>query len=134
MATITASTALLNAKSLPTNDLCVSKDYTFAAAAIADVVQVVKVPVGARVVDVDLYNDALGASTTVAVGHASSATGTVGSATYWLGATSTSSAGRTRTAARPLDITTANDLLVLTVGGGVATGAVTLTVTYTMDP
>lgn len=127
MATVTAASYNLPAKSLPTNAITISKDYTFASFASGDVLQVAQLPAGARVTDVDIYYAALGASTTLSVG-------TQASATYFVNAQSSSSAGRTRTAARPLDITSSNNQVLVTVGGAAATGAITVTVTYTMDP
>ena len=45
-------------------------DITLASAAIADVVQMVNLPNGARIIDGYLTNAALGASTTLSVGYA----------------------------------------------------------------
>lgn len=127
MATVTAATYSYPAKSLPSGNITVSKDYTLASFASGDVLQLVTLPVGARVINADIYYAALGGSTTMSVG-------TQASATYWVNAQSTASAGRTVSAAKPLDITTSNNQVLVTGGGATASGAITVTIVYTMDP
>ena len=127
MATVTAASFSLPAKSLPTNNISISKDYTLASFASGDVLQLATLPPGARVTHADIYYAALGASTTVSLG-------TQANANYWVNAQSSASAGRTTSTSRPLDITSSNNQVLVTGGGATATGAITVTVTYTMDP
>ena len=119
-------------------------DITLAGAAIADVVQMLNLPNGARLVDGYLTNAALGASTTVSVGYAAykdAAGATVAlSAAAYLGATSTSSAARTDILATIAlgagSVVNADQdglPISITVGGGAATGVVQVAIRYVVD-
>ena len=104
----------------------VSRDYTAAAAAIADVIYLALIPAGSRVDDLRLVNAALGASSTVKVGYENEEET---DDDYWLAATSTSTAASTRTAAfsKTFDKDT---YVIATVGGGAITGKVEVVVDY----
>jgi len=119
-------------------------DVTLASAAIADVVQMVNLPNGARLIDGYLTNAALGASTTLSVGYAAykNAAGTTValSAAAYLAATSTSSAARTDILATIAlgagSVVDANEdglPITITVGGAAATGVVQVAIRYVVD-
>jgi hypothetical protein len=119
-------------------------DITLASAAIADVVQMLNLPNGARLVDGYLTNAALGGSTTVSVGNAAykdAAGATVAlSAAAYLAATATSSAARTDILATIAlgagSVVNADQdglPISITVGGGVATGVVQVAIRYVVD-
>ena len=119
-------------------------DITLASAAIADVVELVNLPNGARIIDGYLTNAALGASTTLSVGNAAykNAAGTVvaASATAYLAATSTSSAARTDIFATQAlganSVVNANEdglPITATLAGGTASGVVQIAIRYVVD-
>ena len=119
-------------------------DVTLASAAIADVVEMVNLPNGARLLDGYLTNAALGASTTLSVGHASykNAAGTTValSATAFLAATSTSSAARTDIlatialgAGSVVDANQDGLPITITLAGGTASGVVQVAIRYVVD-
>ena len=119
-------------------------DITLASAAISDVVELVNLPNGARIIDGYLTNAALGASTTLSVGNAAykNAAGTTvnASATAYLAATSTSSAARTDIFATQAlgsgSVVDANQdglPISITLGGGTGSGLVQLSVRYVVD-
>ena len=119
-------------------------DVTLASAAIADVVQMVNLPNGARLIDGYLTNAALGTSTTLSVGYAAykNAAGTTValSAAAYLAATSTSSAARTDILATIAlgagSVVDANEdglPITITVGGAAATGVVQVAIRYVVD-
>ena len=119
-------------------------DVTLASAAIADVVQMVNLPNGARLIDGYLTNAALGSSTTLSVGYGAykNAAGTVValSAAAYLAATSTSSAARTDILATIAlgagSVVDANEdglPITITVGGAAATGVVQVAIRYVVD-
>ena len=119
-------------------------DITLASAAIADVVELVNLPNGARIIDGYLTNAALGASTTLSVGNAAykNAAGTVvaASATAYLAATSTSSAARTDIfATQALGANSVVDAnqdglpITATLAGGTASGVVQIAIRYVVD-
>ena len=119
-------------------------DVTLASAAIADVVQMVNLPNGARLIDGYLTNAALGSSTTLSVGYAAykNAAGTTValSAAAYLAATSTSSAARTDILATIAlgagSVVDANEdglPITITVGGAAATGVVQVAIRYVVD-
>ena len=102
---------------------------TLASAAIADKVRLVKLYAGTKVHDVKMVNAALGASSTVSVGYEYVNGEAGGSATAFIGATSTASAAATRSAVAP--VTLAYDAYIIaTVGGAVATGLVDVVTTF----
>jgi aspartate 1-decarboxylase len=119
-------------------------DVTLASAAIADVVQMVNLPNGARIIDGYLTNAALGSSTTLSVGNAAykNAAGTpvaLAAASY-LAATSTSSAARTDAFATIAlgagSVVDANEdglPITITLAGGTASGVVQVAVRYVVD-
>ena len=119
-------------------------DVTLASAAIADVVQMVNLPNGARLIDGYLTNAALGASTTLSVGYGAykNAAGTTValSAAAYLAATSTSSAARTDIlatialgAGSVVDADEDGLPITITVGGAAATGVVQVAIRYVVD-
>lgn len=108
--------------------------YTLASAQISDVLLLGQIPANAKVVDINMRNAALGASTTIALGYraVNPASALSASAAAYLAATSTSSAATTRGSFAPNK--QAEDLyLTATVAGGVATGQVDVTVFYLAD-
>lgn len=119
-------------------------DITLASAAISDVVELVNLPNGARILDGYLTNAALGASTTLSVGNAAykNAAGTTvnASATAYLAATSTSSAARTDIfATQALGANSVVDAnqdglpITATLAGGTASGVVQIAIRYVVD-
>ena len=119
-------------------------DITLASAAISDVVELVNLPNGARILDGYLTNAALGASTTLSVGNAAykNAAGTTvnASATTYLAATSTSSAARTDIfATQALGANSVVDAnqdglpITATLAGGTASGVVQIAIRYVVD-
>lgn len=107
--------------------------YTFTAAgeAIASEVIFGKVPRNAIVHSVKLVNAALGASSTIKVGYRTSEVGGTLTADddYWLGATATSSAASTVSAALPKQFDEEVYIAGVTAGGTI-TGVVTVVVEY----
>jgi hypothetical protein len=119
-------------------------DITLASAQIGDVIELVNLPNGARIIDGYLTNAALGSSTTLSVGNAAykNAAGTVvnASATAYLAATSTSSAARTDAFATIAlgagSVVNANEdglPITATLAGGAASGVVQIAVRYVVD-
>lgn len=118
----------------------VRSEYEADGVAIADVIQMITVPSGFRVYSVDLYFDALGADSTLAVGDG-------GDADRFIEATSSVSAGTASWTPAVTDVgymyTTTSDLdgtstvptedtIDVTVAGGAVTG--TIIVVATMGP
>ena len=119
-------------------------DVTLASASSGDVVEMVNLPNGARIIDGYLSYVNLGASTTLSVGYAAykNAAGTTValSATAYLAATSTSSAARTDILATIAlgagsVVYADQDVLpiTITVGGAAATGVVQVAIRYVVD-
>lgn len=119
-------------------------DVTLASAAIADVVEMVNLPNGARLLDGYLTNAALGASTTLSVGHAAykNAAGTTValSAAAFLAASATSTAGRNDILATIAlgagSVVNANQdglPISITLAGGTASGVVQVAIKYIVD-
>lgn len=102
---------------------------TLAAAAIADKVRLIKLYKGTKVYGIKLVNAALGASTTVSLGYEYANGEAGGSATALLAATATSSAAKTDGVGAPV-LLAYDAYITATVGGGAATGAVDVVVTY----
>ena len=122
--------------------------YEASSLASGDVIEMFSLPQGARILGGYLYNDALGSSTTVAVGHAAYTNGSGSSvaadADEYLAATSTSSAARTDVAATlALSANTEVDLdqsvidnefvVTATMGGAAGTGTIELMMMYVVD-
>lgn len=108
--------------------------FAFAAAQIADIALLGQLPAGSKVVDINMRNAALGASTTVALGYraANPASALAAAPTAYLAATSTAAAATTRGSFAPNKQT--EDLYVIaTVGGAAATGLIDVTVLYIFD-
>ena len=106
--------------------------YEFAAASIGDEVLFgKKLQSGAVIHEVTIYNDALGASTTLAV---ASRTLDAGTETVFFSAQSTSSAGKISTDASDIDtiphVLSEDSILILQLAGGAATGTVKVRVVY----
>ena len=119
-------------------------DITLASAAIGDVVQLVNLPNGARIIDGYLTNAALGASTTLSVGNAAykNAAGTVvnAAAAGYLAAVDTSAAARTDIFATIAlgagSVVNANEdglPITATLAGGAASGVVQIAIRYVVD-
>ena len=119
-------------------------DITLASASIGDVIELVNLPNGARLLDGYLTNAALGASTTLSVGYAayknSSGTTVSASAAAYLAATSTSSAARTDILATIAlgagSVVNANEdglPITATLAGGTASGVVQIAIRYVVD-
>ena len=97
-------------------------EHTVAADANGDTVNLAVLPLGAKILDIDLAYDALGASTTLSIGDA-------GSATRYIPSTGVTAAGRVQgpsTTAGQNFIQTADTILLLTWGGATPTNAATL--------
>lgn len=119
-------------------------DVTLASAQIGDIVELVNLPNGARIIDGYLTNAALGASTTLSVGNVAykNAAGTVVvlAAASFLAATSTSSAARTDIFATIAlgagSVVNANEdglPISITLAGGAASGVVQIAIRYVVD-
>lgn len=102
---------------------------TLAAVPAADKIRLNRVYAGTKVYSSHFVNAALGASTTVSLGFEYVNGESGGSATAFIGATSTSSAGVARTAAAPVTLLY-DAFIIATVGGGTATGQFDAVVTY----
>lgn len=100
--------------------------YVFAALPIADDVELGPLPGGIKVNDVRMVNAALGASTTVSLGHRNPSGA---SAASLLAATATNAVASTRMALAPVSFTE-DSRLTATVGGAAATGAIDVIVDY----
>ena len=130
--------ATLNAqklKKIPSNgqhgDACIfTSAIVLAAASVADVVYFAELPPYCEVIDVELVNDALGASTTFNCGYAY-VDSTVGSAapTAYQAAASKTSAGKTRGTFHPILHEHAT-YVTATLAGAAATGTVTAIIHY----
>ena len=119
-------------------------DITLASAQVGDVVQLVNLPNGARIIDGYLTNAALNTSTTLSVGNAAykNAAGTVvaAAAASYLAATSTATAGRTDIFATIAlgagSVVDANEdglPITATLAGAAASGVVQIAVRYVVD-
>ena len=119
-------------------------DVTLASAAIADVVQMVNLPNGARIIDGYLTTAALGASTTLSVGYAAykNAAGTtvaLSAAAYFVAASTATAARNDIFATQALGANTVVDAnedglpITITVGGAAATGIAQVAIRYVVD-
>lgn len=101
---------------------------TFAGESNPQTVDFAEIPAGAKILSVELVNDALGASTTLSVG-ARYKDGTAAAPAKYLAAAASASAGSRKTAMHPerLDKTM---IVTGTLGGAAATGKVTVYVLY----
>jgi hypothetical protein len=119
-------------------------DITLASAQIGDVIELVNLPNGARIIDGYLTNAALNSSTTLSVGNAAykNAAGTVvnAAAAAYLAATSTATAGRNDIFATIAlgagSVVNANEdglPITATVAGAAASGVVQIAVRYVVD-
>lgn len=118
--------------------------YEASNLASGDVIECFAMPTGARVVGGYLYNDALGTSTTVSVGHGAytdaDGTAVAAAGAFFKGATSTASAGRNEIANTlglggnsevSLEPTAGNEFVVTaTMGGAAGTGTIEVVVFY----
>lgn len=119
-------------------------EYEASSLTAGDVIQMFNIPNGARLVDGYLFNDALGASTTLSVGYAahtnsSGATVALSAAAYMI-ATSTVSAGRNDVLSTlglnggsVVDANQDGVPFTCTLAGGSATGTIVLVVRYVVD-
>ena len=119
-------------------------DVTLASAAIADVVQMVNLPNGARIIDGYLTTAALGGSTTLSVGYAAykNAAGTtvaLSAAAYFVAASTATAARNDIFATQALGANTVVDAnedglpITITVGGAAATGIAQVAIRYVVD-
>jgi len=119
-------------------------EYEAAALAAADVVEMFNLPVGARIMSMELTHDALGAGTTLSVGYAAynNADGTAvvaAAAGYKAAAASTAiaTAGAAATVAlgrySVVDADQTGLPVTVTVGGAAATGTIYLVCEYVVD-
>jgi hypothetical protein len=111
------------------NACSVVYDYTFAASAIGTRVDLDTFPAGTELQEIEVINDNLGASTTLAIGELFAAGDGTTSANSLKAATATSAAGKIdanfhpRILSKPMTPT-------LTVGGAAATGKISVIVRY----
>jgi hypothetical protein len=106
--------------------------HTLAAAAIADTVDLLPIPAGAKLLGLHMINAALGAGATISLGfrNKDGSTNAAASATALLAATAAATAG-TRTASVFVPIEFAVDaVLYATVGGAAATGRIDVITDY----
>jgi len=119
-------------------------DVTLASAQIGDVVQMVNLPNGARIIDGYLTTAALGSSTTLSVGNAAykNAAGTtvaLSAAAYFAAASTVTAARNDIFATQALGANTVVDAnedglpITITVGGGAATGIAQVAIRYVVD-
>lgn len=94
---------------------------TLAAAAIGDVVRLVKLYAGTKIHESYMVNAALGASTQVSLGFQYANGEAGGSATALIAATATSTAGKIRSVAAPVTLEY-DAYIIATVSGAAATG------------
>lgn len=130
MAQIIASTMKINPYTGEEGNL--SGDHGSAvlnAAQIADTIDLLPIPAGAKLRNVDLVNAALGATTTVSLGWRYKDGTAGGSATALLGATSTAAAAKTTSAFAPI-VFAKDAVLYATVGGAAASGQIDVVTEY----
>ena len=102
---------------------------TLAAAQIGDMVRLNKVYAGTKVHDAKLINAALGASTTVKLGFEYVNGESGGNDAAFIAATSTASAGATRSVAAPVSLAY-DAYIIATIGGAAATGQIDSVLTF----
>lgn len=110
---------------------CTISKYTFASTASGDVVRMCKIPKGAKILPGGfLMTAALGASVTLSVGIS-------GTATKYLAATTCNTANLKTalgdTIANICTALTAEEEIIVTVGGAAATGACTLVIPWVIE-
>lgn len=101
---------------------------TFAAHPIATRVRLVKLPAGSKIIDFRAVFEALGLSTTIALGTEGVDSGTA-APNALLAATATNAAGNARMGTAPL-VLTEDAYIIATVGGAAATGKLDVIPTY----
>ena len=104
-------------------------DYTFAGSASGTVVNIAKLPAGARVLKVEIITAALGTGVTLGIGYGLSGV-------EFLGQTAAATAGllQSNLLGDYVVGTAANDeIITVTTGGASATGKITTHVYYTTD-
>lgn len=108
--------------------------YTFAAGQIGDIALLGKLPQGAKVVDVNMRNAALGASSTIALGYrkVNPASSLAASTAAYLAATSTVSAATTRGSFAPIK-KDEEVYVTATIAGGAVTGQIDVVVYYVFE-
>lgn len=102
---------------------------TFAAHAIATRVRLVKLPAGSKIIDFRAVFEALGASTTIALGTEGVDSGTA-APNALLAATATNAAGNARMGNTAPIVLTEDTYIIATVGGAAATGKLDVIPTY----
>lgn len=131
MAAISASKLKRAPMNSAQGDACIfTSSVTLVAAAIADVIEFAQLPAGCEVIDVELVNDALGASVTLNSGYryVDPAIGSAAPAAFQAAAAKTT-ASKTSGTFHPVIF---NDPIIVTstVAGAAATGKVTAIITY----
>lgn len=114
------------------NKAVTTRAITLAAATVADVIRFVKLPAGARLLDLTVFNTASSASTTMTFGYAP-VDGTAGDADHFLGAKSLATAARHRadTVTPPVVLAKDSYLVGTLAGANIATGTtITVVVEY----
>ncbi len=137
------------AKRIKTNEMAgrirvAHATYEAAGLVAGSVVEMFNIPVGARLLEGSLAYDALGGSTTLAVGHAAyvdsdGATVALAAAAYKAAASSTSAAKIDVLATLALgsgsevDVSEIGLPVTVTIAGGTGTGSIELTMKYVVD-
>lgn len=106
--------------------------HTLAAAAIADTVDLMPIPAGAKLIGLHMVNAALGAGATISLGfrNKDGSANAAASATALLAATAAATAGtRTASVFTPIEFAT-DAVLYATVGGAAATGRIDVVTDY----
>lgn len=104
-------------------------EITFAAHPIATRVRLVKLPSGSKIIDFRAVFEALGASTTIALGTEGVDSGTA-APNALLAATATNAAGNARMGNTAPIVLTEDSYIIATVGGAAATGKLDVIPTY----
>lgn len=131
MATVNASAMGRAPMNGEYGNLCArASSITLAAQAAGDVIRFTDLPAGSEVLNVEVVNDAMGASTTLALGYEyiDVNDGAAAPAAF-KAATSTSTAGKVTTSFHPIQLERPFRLIG-TIGGAAMTGKLTAIVTY----
>jgi hypothetical protein len=102
-----------------------------AAAAIADTIDLLTIPAGAKMIEVCMINAALGALSTISLGYRNKdgTANAAGTNVALLAATSTVAAGKTRSVFAPI-VFAKDAVLYATVAGGAVTGQLDVVTEY----
>lgn len=107
---------------------CQVDDYTLASTVSGTVINIAALPVGAKVLQVRIYNAALGTGVTLGIGYGAAGV-------EFLGQTSAASAGVIESnLLGAFEVTTAaNGIIIVTTAGATGSGKITTQVYYTTD-